>query len=131
MNPIERIEFLFLRVQETHAAGIAGAVDEVVYFLAAKSLECLLDADDKCVEDAGITRIQLERYGLAASFLEQADDLVGSRPVRVVGEDRRDAATGEHICGGESGRASRTERRCQAGEFAGPAVHVYNKILNK
>src|SRR3546814_20514199 len=100
MNPIERIEFLFLRVQETHAAGIAGAVDEVVYFLAAKSLECLLDADDKCVEAAGITRIQLERYGLAASFLDQADDLVGFRPVRVVVEDRSEPATGERLDGG-------------------------------
>src|SRR3546814_13839577 len=100
MNPIERIEFRFLRVQETHAAGIAGVVDEVVYFLAAKSLECLLDADDKCVEAAGTTRIQLERYGLAASFLDQADDLVGFRPVSVVGEDRSDAGTGErfHRC---------------------------------
>src|SRR3546814_3417012 len=112
MNPIERIEFLFLRVQETHAAGIAGAVDEVVYFLAAKSLECLLDADDKCVEAAGITRIQLERYGLAASFLDQADDLVGFRPVRVVGEDRSDAATGERFDGGAAQAAAAAGNQC-------------------
>src|SRR4026209_459765 len=87
-------------------------------------MQCIAHASDEVRKRINVARVELQGNSLCASLTDQRDDLVGLGPIRVIGEDRMNAALGQT----EHGAA--TESTATAGHEgdAGRGTHIYSSL---
>ena len=87
VDVVEAVQLLLGRLLDGVVVRGAGVVDQIIEALGAQSCQRLRTPLHERVEGADVAGVELQGDGLAPASGDQADDVFGFRPVRVVGED--------------------------------------------
>ena len=115
MDAIQRIEFRFRGVKKSHAAGVAGIIDQIIKFIGVQLRQRALKSANKCVKGVDFASAERQRDRPGAQCFNPCNHLVRLGKTRFVGQYYIYAA----LCQRFDGRASQAAAAaCHRGDFA-------------
>lgn len=125
MDAIQRIEFRFRGVKKSHAAGVAGIIDQIIKFIGVQLRQRALKSANKCVKGVDFASAERQRDRPGAQCFNPCNHLVRLGKTRFVGQYYIYAA----LCQRFDGRASQSRGcRLSPGDFCA-IVHVFSFSL--
>ena len=125
VDTIQRIEFRFRGVKKTHAAGIAGVIDQVMKPIGPQLRQRLLKGADKSVKGIGFAGAEGQRNRPGAQCFNTFNHLIRLGKMRVIGQYHIHAALSQRF----NGRAPQAATAaCHQGNFCA-IVHVSPFLL--
>ena len=86
MDAIQRIEFRFRGVKKSHAAGVAGIIDQIIKFIGAQLRQRALKSANKCVKGVDFAGAERQRDRPGAQCFNPCNHLVRLGKTRFVGQ---------------------------------------------